>query len=461
MSATGHVEAVERGLLPTISIKGRPRNRMVLVERMAQLNVLGVSIAVINDRQIEWAKGYGTLEKDGAAVNGETLFQACSISKVIAATGALALVDRGLLDLDQPVNERLTSWHLPENEHTQGYPVTLRWLLSHRAGTTVSGVPAYEVGAPVPTTLQTLDGLPPATNAPVRVEHQPGSRFQYSGGGTTIVQQLIEDVSGQTYADFVAETVLRPLQMHHSLYDHPLSDSVARNAARGHRADSVMLPGGCFLQPQHAPAGLWTVPSDLARWAIAIQRSFAGDFDGLLSQRMTKEMLAMQGDGPTGLGPYLAGEGKALRFFHGGSNEGYRCELVAYASLGQGAAVMTNSDSGDRLCREVLNGIAEVYGWPDYIIEKVVAEVDPSLYDRYVGRYEVNAALALTVRRDGVRLLGDATGFGEHELLPESETDFFLPDGIATVTFNIDAGRGVPSLLLRAFGLELPAKRVD
>ncbi len=461
MNETERTEAVERGLLPTISVRGRPRKRMVLADRMAELNVPGVSIAVVNDGRIEWARGYGVLEKDGPPVSAETLFQACSISKVIAATAALVLVDRGLLDLDQPVNERLTSWQLPENEHTDGHPVTLRWLLSHRAGTTVSGVPAYEAGTAVPTMRETLDGLPPATNAPVRVEHQPGALFQYSGGGITIVQQLIEDVIERPYADFVNDVVFPPLGMSHSVYEHPLSGALARNAATAHRSDGTALAGGWFLQPQLAAAGLWTTPSDLAQWAIGIERCYSGEAKRPLSQRMTRNMLTLQGDGPTGLGLYLAGEGDPLRFFHGGSNEGYRCELVAYASLGQGAAIMTNSDSGDRLSREVLNGIADVYDWPDYIVEKTVAQIEPALYDRLVGTYEVNQALKLTVRRDGDRLLGEAPGFGEHELLPESETEFFLTDVVASVTFDLTAGDSAQALTLRAFGLELPAKRVS
>ena len=461
MNVGERTEAVEHGLLPVISIRGKPRQRMSLAARMAELHVPGASVAVVNDGRIEWAKGYGVLKQNGPPVNAETLFQACSISKVIAATGALVLVDRGLLDLDQPVNERLTSWQLPENEHTQGHPVTLRWLLSHRAGTTVSGVPAYEQGASIPTMLQTLDGLPPAMNAPIRVEHQPGSRFQYSGGGTTIAQQLIEDVTGRPYAEFIDDIVLQALQMSRSFYEHPLSDAPARNAAAGHRAGGASLAGGWFLQPQLAAAGLWTAPSDLARWAISVQQSFAGVADRPLSQRTAHQMLTMQGDGPTGLGLYLAAENGVLRLSHTGSNEGYRCELVAYASLGFGAVVMTNSDSGDRLCTEILNGIAGVYDWPDYIVEKTLALVDPATYERLVGTYEVNQALKLTVRRDGDRLLGEATGFGEHELLPESETNFFLTDAVASLTFDLTADGSAQALTLRALGLELPAKRVS
>jgi CubicO group peptidase (beta-lactamase class C family) len=461
MDVQERIQAVEQGLLPVVFIRGRPRKRTSLADRMAELKIPGVSIAVINDGRIEWAKGYGVLEAGGAAVDQDSMFQACSISKPLSATGVLVLVERGLLDLDQPVNERLVSWKLPENEHTKEHPVTARWLLSHRAGTTVHGFPGYPVGAPLPTLQQILDGVLPANTAPVRVEKTPGAQFQYSGGGTMIIQQLIEDTTRRRFADFVRETVLDPLGLTRSTYQQPLPQRLAGNAATGHRNDGTPLEGNWFVLPELAAAGLWTTPSDLARWAIELQLIYNGQPERMLSQRMAREMLTVQGDGPTGLGPFLAGDEHALRFSHGGSNQGYRCDLVAYAGRGQGAVVMTSSDAGDRICWEILNGIADVYGWPGYLVEKDVVAMEPQHYDRYTGAYEVNPDFTITVRRDGNRLLGETSAFGSHEIFPESETEFFLTEVAAQVSFDLDDSGRASGLLLRAMGFEFRARRVD
>jgi CubicO group peptidase (beta-lactamase class C family) len=205
---------VERGLLPGIVIAGRPLPVRPLAERMAALKTPGVSVAVINGGVIEWAKGYGAAETGvGAPVTPQTLFQAASLSKPVAALAALRLVEQGKLALDQDVNERLTSWKVPENEFTKGEKVTLRRLLSHSAGLTVSGFPGYSAGAPVPELVQVLDGQKPANTAAIRADVVPGTIWRYAGGGYTVMQQLLMDVAGRPFPSLLAELVLRPLGM--------------------------------------------------------------------------------------------------------------------------------------------------------------------------------------------------------------------------------------------------------
>ena len=136
---------------------------MTLVERMSHYNIPGVSIAVINNGEIEWARGYGVRENGGnVPVTTTTLFQAGSISKPVAAMAALFLVQQGKLALDEHVNTKLVSWKLPENEYTTGQKVSLRGLLSHTAGLTVHGFPGYTANEEIPTLLQILDGIEPA-----------------------------------------------------------------------------------------------------------------------------------------------------------------------------------------------------------------------------------------------------------------------------------------------------------
>ncbi len=453
------IEAVEQGLLPAVLLRGQ-RPRMSLTDRMAHHRVPGVSVAVIDDGRIEWAKGYGALEANGAVpVTPETLFQACSISKPVTAAAVLTLVERGLVDLDTDVNTCLTSWKLPDNELTRETPVTLRRLLSHRAGTTVHGFPGYPMGSPLPTLAQVLDGVAPANTAPVRVGKIPGAQFQYSGGGTMIVQQLIEETTGRRFADFVRETVLEPLEMRDSTHEQPLPGPLHARAACGHHGDGGGVPGRWYVYPELAAAGLWTTPSDLCRFAVELQLAAAGRSARVLSQDIVRQMLTVQGDGPTGLGPFVNGSGPSARFGHSGANEGFRCELVAYIDGGQGAAVMTNSDRGEPLALEVLNAIADVYGWPEYLVEKTVVTLDPAINDRYVGHYEVSPQLTITVRRDRDGLLAEAPGFGEGQMYPESETDFFLVDLPVQMSFVVDDKGRVSGAVVRAFGTELMAER--
>ncbi len=451
------MEAVERGLLPLIVTPER-RRRMVLADRMAHYRVPGLGLAVISDYRIEWARGYGEAQAGGAApVDRETLFQAASISKAVSAVGFLSLVERGLVGLDDDVNRWLTSWTLPESEFSKENRVTLRWLLSHRAGLTVAGFPGYPVRCPLPALPQILDGAGPANNDPVRVLSVPGSAFQYSGGGTTVVQQLTEDVTGQPFADFMRDTVLRPLGMRRSTYEQPLPSRLAGSAASGHRADGRLVPGRWHVYPELAAAGLWATPSDLARYAIGVQLAYDGRSERVLRQGTVREMLSAQGDGPVGLGPFVGGSGPSARFSHTGGNEGFRCDLIAHVHQGEGAVVMTNSDAGDLLAKEVLNAVADVYGWSDYLKEKTVASVDPAVYDRYAGVYAVGDWLTIEVRREGATLLGEAPGFGGGELLPESESCFFLPDIGVEISFVADEHDEVTGLVVRRSDLEFEA----
>src|SRR6185436_9257568 len=153
---------------------------------------------------------YGVCAADQSTlVDPTTLFQAGSISKPVAAVAALRLVDAGRIDLDADVNDYLVSWKVPANEGWQPR-VTLRHLLSHTGGLTVHGFPGYARGQAVPTLVQVLDGAKPANTAAVRDNAVPGTQSRYSGGGTTIVQQMLIDVMGKPFPALMRELVLDP-----------------------------------------------------------------------------------------------------------------------------------------------------------------------------------------------------------------------------------------------------------
>jgi len=217
-----HIEAVKSCLLPPVLVKGEPKTCTSLSTRMAELHIPGVSIAVVHNGKIEWAMGYGVQKIGGEAVNAETLFQAGSISKPLAALGALHLVQERKLSLDTNINASLTTWKLPSSAAAPGATVTLRELLTHTAGITVHGFPGYAAGAPVPTLVQVLNGEAPANTAPIRLDSVPGKNWRYSGGGYIIMQQMVIDAVKEPFPKFLHDTVLAPIGMSHSTYQQPL-----------------------------------------------------------------------------------------------------------------------------------------------------------------------------------------------------------------------------------------------
>ena len=369
------IQRVENGLI-RVSEDGQImwEEKMTLAERMEYYEVPGVSIAVINNFEVEWAKGYGVLEAGrDEPVTHDTLFHAASIAKPVSAAAALALVERGLLDLDENVNDRLLSWQVPENEYTTEEKVALRRLLSHSAGLTdgwgkVESCYALGGEAPTVTIQQIMDAEAPAGPIkPTRVTMVPGTQYRYSNLGYGIVELLIVDVAQKPFPEFMQETVLGPLGMISSTFEQPLPEDLRATPTTEHYESGQPFEGKRHHFPILASGGLWTTPSDLARFAVEIMLSRAGKPNKVLSQEMANQMLTPQidNDDEHGLAFELSGEGQDFRFIHTGATWGSSSVLMAFAKRGQGAVVMTNAASGPGIIRlEILLSISAEYGWP-------------------------------------------------------------------------------------------------
>ena len=446
------VQGVERGLLPAVLIKGAPPATMELAERMRFYKVPGVSVAVIADGRVEWARGYGVKEAGKSdPVTPETMFQAGSISKPVAALAALRLVQDGRLQLDEDVNAKLASWHVPENELMREQKVTLRRLLSHSAGLTVHGFPGYAADAPVPTLVQVLDGVKPANTEAVRVDTVPGTLWRYSGGGYTIMQQLLIDVAKKPFPELLRERVIAPLGLRHSTYEQPLPASFAALAATAHN-DGQPIKGRWHTYPEMAAAGLWTTPTDLAGIAIELQHALAGRSDKVLAQATARQMVTLQIKN-YGLGPGVEGAGATAHFSHGGVDEGFEAYWVAYETTGKGAVVMTNGSGGSALAMEIIRAIAREYDWPDYAPkERALATVDPQALAAYVGTFEFHPTPTVTIKLDVTseqgRLYTLQEGNPKTEWLPFSETEFFRTASETTLRFVKDEQGRVSELLV-------------
>lgn len=457
------IHAVENGLFSKEAASYMPHH--ALHKRMAEERVPGVSIAVINDGKIEWAKGYGVRAmRQLHAVNTETLFQAASISKPVATLAILRLVEAGKFDLDTDVNEYLTSWKVPPVEGWQPR-LTLRQLLSHSAGTTVHGFLGYNHTEAVPTLAQILDGAKPANSDPVRVDTLPGAQYRYSGGGISIVQLVATDVVGKPFAEIAYEWALQPLGMTRSTYAQPLPESLYANVAVGHYYTGEPVEGGWYTMPELAAAGLWTTPSDIARFALALQAAYKGESSPVSQQVarwMLTEVVPAHETYSMGLSIFLRRWADAASFGHGGDNVGYKNNFIAYFEGGDyGAAVMTNGDAGYWLAEEVLNSIAHVYSWKNHLPEENVTP-EPSPPDSaYAGTYKLKSGVKLTIIREGERLMLQADAQPPMELRSLSEAKYRLYPLNAAMTFERDNEGQVFGMIFEQNGEKMEGWRAD
>ena len=383
-------DALEDGLLPIVSVVGEDA-RGRIDERLAHYGCPGVGVAVLNDGALAWSGGFGHLERGSRRpVQSATVFAGASISKPLTATLVMQQVERGALDLDLDVNRYLKAWRVPDNEFTRAQPVTLRHLLSHRAGTTVHGFGGFPPGAPKPTVLDTLYGRAPALTPPVTVDKTPGGSIRYSGGGYTVVQHLLEEVTRKPFAQQAREMIFEPLGMTSSSFDDPLPEAITACAAAGHDAAGNMLPEKWPTCPQAAAGGVYVSAPDFALFMAACRNAYIGRKTPRMSLATARAMIDARGDGDFAMGWRVLGQGDSMRIAHGGSNEGYQCETTCYLESGKGAAVLTNAVSGAMFYWEVLNTIAEVCHWPGFLrAPKVIQSPDAAARQRLVGRYTV------------------------------------------------------------------------
>ncbi len=361
-NGSARLQRVEETAFELPGKAGEAPIRLNLAELMKTFHVPGLSVAVIDNYKIVDVKAYGVIEPGSSTpVTTKTLFQAGSISKPVAATGAMYLVQQGKLSLDEDVNQKLKSWKVPENEFTKTEKVTLRRIMSHTAGVTVHGFPGYDADAPQPTLVQVLNGEKPANTEPIRVDTVPGTKERYSGGGVTIEQLLMMDVTGKQFPALMRELVLDKIGMSNSSYDQPQPAARAAMTAGGAYADGKPVHGRWHVYPEMAAAGLWTTPTDLAKFAIEIALSKQGKANRVLSAKTVREMLTPVTD-ENGLG-FFCDKSNPGQFGHGGADEGFQALLTMNAESGNGLVMMADSDNGISVMNQVLRRVAKEYGW--------------------------------------------------------------------------------------------------
>jgi CubicO group peptidase (beta-lactamase class C family) len=435
-----------------------------IAARMAFYKIPGVSIAVIHHYQLEWARGYGWADMDQKRpVTNQTLFQAASISKSLNAVGLLKLVQDGKIDLSTDINHYLKSWQFPYDSLSKNKIITVANLLSHTAGLSVHGFGGYTPGDSLPSVIQILNGQHPANSPAVRSEFAPGLRFQYSGGGTTITQLILTDLTGEAYDQYQWQQVLQPMGMESSFYTQPPPAAKLNWLASAYYVDQKPVKGKFHIYPEMAPAGLWTSPTDLGHYIIETQLAYEGKSQKVLSQAMTRIRLTpVDSNSDAALGVFIDKKGARTYFQHGGANEGFRCQYYGSLTDGDGVAVMVNSDNGN-IISEIINSVAQVYSWPGFYqpVTKKVVSVPRDTLDQYTGNYILGNQSNIVIRRTGDHLFLSQDGSPGMELLFTSNSDFFLFEIPADSRFERDSTGKIAKIAVKQNGGSFDIRKKD
>ncbi len=443
--ALNKIEQVENSLMPFVPIKGF--KGWNILDRMKYYHVPGVSIAVIKDYKIAWAKGYGLADTTKKIpVTTATMFSAGSISKFLMAATALKMVENGQIALNSPINDYLSSWKITENDFTKKTPVTLRMLLSHSAGTSQSSYFGFTPNQPLPTIVEILSGATIAETRPVVVNSEPNETFRYSGGGSMIAQMALMDVSKKSFAILTQQVIFDRLGMKHSSFEQPLPTKFVRQSAWAYSAAS-WFKGMPYVYPQQAAAGLYSTPTDLAKFFIDVQKSYLGK-GKILSQATARQMLTAQqnvSDGSykeqIGIGPFLIQrtdnkDSNGVYFEFTGVNAGFLAYGIASMQGGNGVVIMLNSgDDVNGFGKELRRAVAKVYNWTNFLPEEIepITLSDMEL-DKFVGRYRMAPDEVLTLRRENNYLVEKINDGTDIYCFPVSK------DTIVFTDYNIKGG---------------------
>lgn len=380
------IKKIENGLYSGPIIDNKTAN---ILDRMKHYNVNGISIAVIDNNKIVWAKGYGYADRnENRKVDINTKFEPGSISKSLNAVGVLFLAQQKKLNLYKDINEYLTTWKFPYDTVAHQKKITTAQLLSHTAGVSVYGFPGYNRDSTLPTITDILNGKYPSNTPAVRSLIQPGIESSYSGGGILISQQILTNITGQSYEQYMHNSVFRRLAMNNSFYNQPPASRQQHNLATGYEEDGKEVPGKYFVFPEKAAAGLWTTPTDLCKYIIEMQLAYKGKSSRVLNQKMAKLHLTPYKNETTAMGTFLQDRNGEKYFFHDAGNIGFRGFYIAGLTNSKGVVLFVNSDNGDILL-ELLNSVALVYDWkgfakPEHLTTVPISE---KLSSEYAGEY--------------------------------------------------------------------------
>lgn len=443
-----HIPAVENGLMGPFQIVGE--NPWTIQERMAFWHVKALSIAVIQDYKIAWAKAYGWADDSlKIPATTQTLFQAASISKSLNAVGVMKLVQEKKIDLYADINTYLTTWKFPYDSLSRGKKISTANLLSHTAGLRVHGFPGYARGTQIPSLVSILNGDSTTNTDTIKSMYEPGLKSEYSGGGIEISQMIVMDVTHQPYDQYMYDQVLKPMGMISSTYQQPPLNKNPTLLATAYKEDGTQIIGKYHVYPEQAAAGLWTNPTDLSKYIIETQLALIGKSHKVLDQPTTVLRLTPYIDQSAALGVFIVNADSTKYFNHSGANEGFRCVYFGSMEGGNGIVVMVNSDNNDIL-NEVVRSVAKEYKMKGLFHPrpKQKVQIPDSVLQTYAGNYELGPKFILTISVEGGKVYAQATGQNKFDIVAESQNKFFATIGLIEIEFVKDEQGKVSKLIL-------------
>jgi CubicO group peptidase (beta-lactamase class C family) len=323
---------------------------------LSKLDIPGVSIAVINDYEIVESFAIGVIDQDTQQlVTEQTVFQAASISKTIAAIAIIKWAADNQIALDSDVNQLLRSWYLPENGLAEQHKASIENILRHSAGINVPGFPGYNRNTTLPTLDQILNGSSLTKTDAIKLITEPTTQWKYSGGGYTVLQKMVEDQTGLRFQEFMHQQIIEFLALDNSTFEQDNNlDNLVRSG--GHVQGSSSIDGEYHIYPELAAAGFWSNAHDLAQIAIQLQLALKSESD-LLTFEQVQQMLTSTVKSTYGMGLELFENGY---FGHTGANEGFRSFMRLNRS-GYGLVVLTNSDDAEQLMKSLISLFGDKY----------------------------------------------------------------------------------------------------
>lgn len=335
------------------------------LEYTRKSNVPGIAVAVIDNGKIKWIQciGYADVASK-KPVTSQTVFNVGSVSKVVTAWGFMQLTEKGLVNLDTPVNQYLNRWKLPQSSFDNS-KVTLRRILSHTAGLSVHGYGGSEQGTKLLSLEKSLSGETKRNKESVSVIMEPGTKWKYSGGGYTLAQLILEETSKTQFAYYMKKNIFKPLGLNHSNYEW--TEEMMANSATAY--DTLRNPIKNRIFTEQAAAGLQTTISDLAHFAELSITADPQKLNKVLRPetiRLMEQLIqTTSNDGQNGLGYRFFNWGGIQTIGHTGENDGWCASMFLHMSTQSGLIILCNGSSWKD---DVRNLIYDV--WAKSILKK-------------------------------------------------------------------------------------------
>ena len=417
------------------------------------------SVLVARKDEVLLSQGYGMTNLEHDVFNSpQTKFRLGSITKQFTAAAILQLYDRGLLD----VNDRISTF-LPN--YSQGEQITIHQLLNHTAGIAeFTELDSFEQTTKIKVTLDDL--IARFSHEPL--EFIPGERYRYTNSGYIVLTKIIETVSGYSYDDYLQKYIFHPLAMNDSGCDR--HETVLSNRASGYVFTGETYRNADFVDMSWTlgAGGMYSTIEDLYKW----EQSFASD---LVLNESSRKMLFTpkvtireSEDGKNfyhGYGGIICTHFQRQLLYHGGGIDGFSTRIARYPKEGVFIVVLANVEASATPAPVVwmANDLAAIVFNESYCLpqQRQAVAIDPAIYNRYVGQYNLEPGWTMNITKEGDRLFAQWVGQERMELFAESETQFFAKITDAPCTFVLDKTGRASHLILQQGGNERVATRIN